>query len=753
MVSIAKSRVDPRDDLDRMVVAALFRHVLLSGPIDASLPAVIFQHRRLRARGRLLDALLSRGSDEVPDKLRKEMQKLVRDWATADFDDAFKPAAAFEIRCAREHDLVEARESGDSEKLLAVLERDYRRRVIEEFGKIELRGIQTSHWDPPDLDTVYVPLHLEAPPEVTADKDGKQTVILFRQRLTVPEVLTDHRHVLIVGAPGSGKSTLVSYMATRAAAQKLGPEWNDLLPLILTVRSFKGHSLTVENISIHTGCDSGLVRQALERQRALVFLDGLDEAPEDLRGQLIESLHSLVKRYPEVYLLATSRPAGAPGEIERRVHGLKPFRLAELQRQEVDEFISKWCLAAERSVRKDLAQDDREAIRAADDLRQRLSRSYSVQRIAVNPLLVTILCVVHRFLGSSIPDHRFTLYDKCTDALLYEWDRAKFPEGSAVGYLDASAKRQLLKGVARKIHSAHAAEIAEEDAVQHFEQILPELGRPVEDSKRIMAEIRDRSGLLVERRPGFFSFSHLTFQEYLCALDFVDTKDLDELTRHYAETWWHEVIVLAAGGPGASGERIARRLLSKKQAAAVFLAAQCLETAPSMPLEVRERIEAEIQKLVPPQDYLEVESLIALGVVSAPALAKLLQTEDDSKSMFYCLWALKDIDYEPAVPAIAKCVGDSRSTNHAMRFVNDEAIIDWAPSIGGFSCYILALKAIESDTARTALRQTFPRLAAHEREVMRQILATIYRDEIRFRKILEEVDPGTSRPKRARSTA
>jgi hypothetical protein len=53
-----------------------------------------------------------------------------------DFDDAFRPAADFEIRCAREHDLVVAQESGDPEKLLAVLERDYRRRVIEQTTRI-----------------------------------------------------------------------------------------------------------------------------------------------------------------------------------------------------------------------------------------------------------------------------------------------------------------------------------------------------------------------------------------------------------------------------------------------------------------------------------------------------------------------------------------------------------------------------------------------------------------------------------------
>ena len=50
----------------------------------------------------------------------------------------------------------------------------------------------------------------------------------------------------------------------------------------------------------------------------------------------------------------------------------------------------------------------------------------AAERLVETPLLATMLCVVHRFLVHCIPEHRVTLYAKCTDALLYEWDRSKF---------------------------------------------------------------------------------------------------------------------------------------------------------------------------------------------------------------------------------------------------------------------------------------------------------------------------------------
>jgi len=126
---------DLRAKLEARLVGPLFkRHESLS-PEDDSLPAVVLEHRRRRARLRLLDALVSRGSASVVPELRREVEALVRRWAASGFDDGFAAISEFEIRCAREHDLVVASECGDLELELAALEREYRRSVVERFGR------------------------------------------------------------------------------------------------------------------------------------------------------------------------------------------------------------------------------------------------------------------------------------------------------------------------------------------------------------------------------------------------------------------------------------------------------------------------------------------------------------------------------------------------------------------------------------------------------------------------------------------
>jgi energy-coupling factor transporter ATP-binding protein EcfA2 len=691
---------DIRSTLEKHVILPIFREIEKDGLRDQSLPGIVLKNRLHQARERVLDALVSRGSVDLPPVVVEKVESLVKDWQTRSFEPGFNLIRDFEIQCAQDHDLVMAEESGDPERVLSVLEKEYRQRVVEQFGSIELRGIQVSHRVILDLDKVYVPLHVEEAQEIT--EQGQQTIQLLNRRLGIADVLSHQRRILITGAPGSGKSTLVSFLATGLADGRLAAEWGwseRPVPLVIVVRALREAFRTIDELAAHLGLDRRLVAWLFNQGRVVLFVDGLDEAPESVRSDLTAWLATIAETYPAVRMIVTSRPTGMMGEMERCLVDFRPYRLAELSSEDVEEFIDRWCLAAEISVRKD-SEAQGQAHAAADDLKSRISQNRSVQRIAVNPLLTTILCVVHRFLGRSIPEHRVTLYEKCTDLLLYEWDRAKFPEGAAVGGLDAPQKRMLLRGVARLLHDRHEAEIPEEQVVEHFARMLPELGRPESDARRIVQEIRDRSGLLVERRPGFFGFSHLTFQEYLAALDYSARRELKQLVDHWKDAWWHEVIALAAGVPGGSAGRIAQGLLAKKDDVATVLAAQCLETAIDMPIEVRQQIEKRLQRLVPPHDFEGVSRLQPIGMTVAPLLLRAL-LNGSGREKVYSLVALVAVDYEPAIPIIAKCSSDSEAS--PLPLFGREDLSPYPASVGEFAVVVLLQKAGRSEAARRAL--------------------------------------------------
>jgi hypothetical protein len=598
--------------------------------------------------------------------------------------------------------------------------------VIDQYGRIELRGIQTSERVYFELDKVFVPLYLAESTLTLAnlfqmDKDQVLEALPRRVvRSPVLDVLRYHRHLLIIGAPGSGKTTLVAYLATRAAEGRLfegDDAHQELLPFVLTVRTFTTGKITSESIARHTGCDEKLVQYSLETNQAMLFVDGLDEAPYHITLQIAQSLVQFWTAYPKTSVVVTSRPSGVARDYGQVLPDLLLAELLAMTRDELDSFIDKWCLAAELSVSSDVQIAARKAEEAATNLKQQLDRSRPIQRLVEAPLLATILCVVHRFLGHRIPEHRVTLYEKCTDALLYEWDRSKFGYTTLVGELDVLAKRKLLSGLARKMHEHRQAEIPEAEVLAHFEQALPDFGHKAGDAKQIVEEICDRSNVLDEVRPGFFAFSHLVFQEYLTALAFAP-QSYKTLVNHYKDPWWHEVIVLAAGTPGADAGRMVNELLRKKGPEATFLAAQCLETAVQMPLDVREKIERRLTQLVPPRTMDDVKKLIDLSAVAAPVLTKALSEElnahETSGILIAILAALSQIDYEPAISALARFITNSDLGNSLRRIQVVTVML------------VLSIKALSSRLAKATFIALAPKmlpemameLAAHLKEVI-----------------------------------
>ncbi len=687
VVPAEKSRTKPRaavesnEELLAGIFAELVDRPLMGGPVRD----VVRKNRRERARRRLFDALESRGPYPVPETRRVELQALAERWARKGFEDAFSDADDFEESCADERAVLDAEERGDAEERFAAAERAYLREIEKKYGRLEIRGLQLSERVHQDLEIAYVPLHVEAPLElmpviapknraaakkgkgakavVDADAVAQMIRAMERPRLSITSALEKHARLFLVGEPGSGKSTLLHYLATRAARGALAADagWSTSpVPFVVPARSLPVTTVTLESFASIAGVEVWFMEEALRSARALLLIDGLDEAQPAMVPQLLDVVVELMNRYPNARALVTTRPAGVLGEDRPVPAGFVRMRLMPMTRDEVGQFIHKWCLAAELSLSKTRVQAEADAHAGAEDLKARMRASRAIEKLAQTPLLCSVVCVVHRFMGHKIPERRVALYEAITNVLLYEWDRAKFSQGAATGQLDAHAKRALLARLAFSMHEARVAELPAKAVAKCFAEKLPDLGRSAGEAEQIVAEIRDRDGVLVERAPGLFAFSHLTFQEYFTALEMVNARDYESLVRRYEDSWWREVIVLSAGFPGADSARIVRQLLSadgEAVAEATMLAAQCAETAVELPVSLRKEIEVRVARLIPPKSKDEAFRLLSLGEIAGPTLLRALMTAD-ANGRAAVLTVLRNMDYEPSIGVIRNLMRD-----------------------------------------------------------------------------------------------
>ena len=501
----------------------------------------------------------------------------------------------------------------------------------------------------------------------SAEVEEMMAVIRAMDRPRVPatHALAKYPRLFIYGGPGSGKSTLLAYLAIRAARGDLGDEtvWkNDPLPFLVPARAIREEDVTVDVLARAAGAETWFLQEALSRGRALLLVDGLDEIQPTMATLVLSALTRILDAHPRARAVASARPAALASAEEPLPAGFESVRLTPMTPEEVGRFVDQWCLAAEVSLDKSPSVAEADARNAAEDLKERIRARGAIEKLAQTPLLCSVICVVHRFLGQKIPARRVALYEAITNVLLYEWDRAKFKEtpDAVLGQLDAQAKRALLSRLARAMHKERAVEWPAARVIESFATQLPHLGWAAGEAAALVAHIRDRHGVLVERSPGMFGFSHLTFQEYLAAMEMVRGREYELLLTRYQDNWWHEVIVLAAGFPGAEVERLVRGLLDADEgrlAEGTMLAAQCAETAIELSVALRKEIEERVATAVPPRTPAALKTLIELGELAGPILLRRLETAEgaDKGSL---LLALGHLNYQPATRIIGRSLAD-----------------------------------------------------------------------------------------------
>lgn len=368
--------------------------------------------------------------------------------------------------------------------------------------------------------------------------------------------------VVVQGDPGGGKSTLTRYIAWEIAANQLElvDEVNALrLPIRIRAIEFgeavkQGRVDSLEEYLLaQANRFSPLVLQRLMAGEALVLIDGLDEVSKPaLRVRVKEAVDNFVAdpAYADNHILITTRIVGY--ERDGLTGKFSHFTLAELNDQQIEDFVGSWY----RAIHREMA----EAIDIETERKQLLEavlNNESIHRMARNPLLLTIIALI-KWQGRALPDQRVLLYDAAAQTLIRSW-----PLTQRKVELDELFIREWLAPVAHHILEGGTSDLIDEyslmdilvDSMMRLKAV-PEM-EARQESQDLLEDVSLHSGILLPRGTdedgrNLYGFLHQTFAEYLTAYRFAGMWEDDELDlgKYAHDPYWREVILLTAGHLG-----------------------------------------------------------------------------------------------------------------------------------------------------------------------------------------------------------
>lgn len=439
------------------------------------------------------------------------------------------------------------------------------------------------------------------------------------KHLSALDVLNAEPRLVLMGGPGSGKSSFANVLALALANQALAdagvacgdfriaqlaapiPRKRDgkepqpqvwthgaLLPVRVVLRDLAsnlpapGEAINADTIwqfviaQLHQatlGDYAPHLHAHLLQHGGLILLDGLDEVPDAHRHreQIKRAVQAFAASFHRCRFLVTSRTYAYQRQ-DWKLDGFAEAQLLPFLPWQIDAFVDGWYAQTVALQQLSAAEAGQRAAR----LKHEAAHNPRIGELAQWPLLLTLIAQLQTKGGGVLPERREELYEKAVDMLLETWERMK-PRPQADGGAEPSLAeflkvgRERIRSVLNRLaFEAHrdqpeltgSADIASDTLIAALLQAAQD---PDAKPQRLEEYLRDRAGILAAHGNGVYQFPHRSFQEYLAACYLTDDPNFPDTLAHLARAdpnRWREVVALA-GAKAARGAKTSAWLLAE----------------------------------------------------------------------------------------------------------------------------------------------------------------------------------------------